>query len=54
MTPEMLEGFEPSEYAIMVQISNLMKYGVLIVASLPVLLIYPFVQKYFVQGIMIN
>ena len=54
MTPEMLEGFEPSEYAIMVQISNLMKYGVLIVASLPVLLIYPFVQKYFVQGIMIG
>ena len=45
MTPEMLEGFEPSEYAIMVQISNLMKYGVLIVASLPVLLIYPFVQS---------
>jgi putative aldouronate transport system permease protein len=33
---------------------NVMKYAVIIVASLPVLVIYPFVQKYFVKGIMIG
>ena len=33
---------------------NVMKYVVIIVASLPVMLIYPFVQKYFVRGIMIG
>ena len=33
---------------------NVMKYAVIIVASLPVMLIYPFVQKYFVRGIMIG
>ena len=33
---------------------NLMKYSVIIVSSLPVLLIYPFVQKYFVKGVMIG
>jgi multiple sugar transport system permease protein/putative aldouronate transport system permease protein len=33
---------------------NVMKYAVIIVASLPVMLIYPFVQKYFVKGIMIG
>jgi ABC-type glycerol-3-phosphate transport system permease component len=33
---------------------NVMKYSLIIVSSLPVLIIYPFVQKYFVKGIMIG
>jgi putative aldouronate transport system permease protein len=31
-----------------------LKYGSIIVATLPVLLIYPFIQKYFVKGVMIG
>ena len=31
-----------------------MKYGIIIVASLPVLILYPFIQKYFVKGVMIG
>lgn len=31
-----------------------MKYGVIIVSSLPVLVLYPFVQKYFVKGVMVG
>ncbi len=31
-----------------------MQYAVIIVASLPVLCVYPFVQKYFVRGVMIG
>ena len=34
--------------------SETIKYAVIVVATLPILLIYPFLQKYFVQGIMIG
>lgn len=34
--------------------SNLLKYAVIVVSSLPLLMAYPFVQKYFVKGIMIG
>ena len=30
------------------------KYGTIVVATLPVIIIYPFLQKYFVQGVMIG
>jgi putative aldouronate transport system permease protein len=35
-------------------LSDLLKYSVIVVASVPVLCIYPFVQKYFVKGVMIG
>ena len=40
--PEMLAKLEQSR--------ELVKYAVIVVSSLPVLIIYPFVQKYFVSG----
>ena len=33
---------------------DLVKYSLIVVASLPALIIYPFVQKYFVKGVMIG
>ncbi|MDQ6418126.1 carbohydrate ABC transporter permease [Paenibacillus sp. LHD-117] len=36
------------------QLAELMKYSLIVVASLPVLIIYPFVQRFFVQGMLIG
>ena len=38
----------------MEQRADLMKYSLIIVSSVPVMVIYPFVQKYFVKGVMIG
>lgn len=35
-------------------LADLLKYAVIVVASVPVMCIYPFVQKYFVKGVMIG
>jgi multiple sugar transport system permease protein/putative aldouronate transport system permease protein len=35
-------------------LAELLKYSLIVVASLPVMLLYPFVQKYFVRGVMIG
>ncbi|NIK66896.1 MULTISPECIES: carbohydrate ABC transporter permease [unclassified Paenibacillus] len=36
------------------EIAALVKYAVIIVATIPVIVIYPFLQRYFVQGVMIG
>ena len=36
------------------RLSNLMRYSVIIVSTVPIMCIYPFVQKYFNQGVMIG
>lgn len=36
------------------QLSAILRYGIMIVATLPVILVYPFLQKYFVKGVMIG
>jgi putative aldouronate transport system permease protein len=36
------------------QVAELMKYSLIIISSLPVIIVYPFIQKYFVKGVMIG
>lgn len=36
------------------QISESVKYATIMVATIPIMLVYPFIQKYFVKGIMIG
>lgn len=35
-------------------IANLLKYSVIIVSTLPMLMVYPFLQRYFVKGVLIG
>jgi len=41
-------------YAAKMRVTELIKYGVIIVSSLPLLILYPFLQKYFVKGVLIG
>jgi putative aldouronate transport system permease protein len=34
--------------------ASLIKYGVIVVSTLPIVAVYPFLQRYFVQGVMIG
>lgn len=36
------------------QVAELMKYSLIIISSIPVMILYPFIQKYFVKGVMIG
>lgn len=36
------------------QLAAVIKYGIMIVSSLPVIVVYPFLQKYFVKGMMVG
>lgn len=36
------------------QMAQVMKYSLIVMASVPLLIVYPFVQKYFVTGVMIG
>lgn len=46
VTPEQLQRFEA--------MSALLKYSLIVVASVPVLFLYPLAQKYFVKGVMLG
>jgi putative aldouronate transport system permease protein len=47
-------GIDDMDHLTRVRLVESMKYALIIVASLPVLLIYPFVQRFFVKGIMVG
>lgn len=36
------------------QVTAVLKYALIVVATLPILCVYPFIQKYFVKGVMIG
>ena len=52
---EMLAESTDSEYMMeLSKVRELIKYAVIVVSSLPLLIIYPFLQKYFVKGVLIG
>lgn len=45
---------DPETMAAMVGMADLLKFALIIVASVPILVLYPFLRKYFVKGVMIG
>ena len=54
MTTDMMAQLEDSALEEMQNAMQLIKYAVIVLGSLPVMVLYPFVQKYFVKGMMIG
>ncbi|MCA0755895.1 carbohydrate ABC transporter permease [Paenibacillus sp. N4] len=55
ITNQMQSSMGTGEAAVIaMRLANLMRYSVIIVSTLPIMCMYPFVQKYFNQGVMIG
>lgn len=46
--------YDPEYVEIVLQQAQLMKYSTIILASVPMLCIYPFIQRYFIKGVMVG
>jgi putative aldouronate transport system permease protein len=49
-----LDGDAMEQVIRRMQLKESMKFGIIVVSSLPILILYPFMQKYFVKGVMIG
>lgn len=52
--PSMLAGLDVREMILRQTLRESLKYSLIVVATVPLLLIYPFVQKHFVKGILLG
>jgi len=50
----MMSNIDPQQLALRQQMSELLKYTLIVVASAPLMIVYPFVQRHFVKGIMLG
>ena len=49
-----MQGLDAAASEAKLQLAQTLKYSAIIVSTVPVLCIYPFIQKYFVKGVMIG
>ena len=49
-----IDSVDPELMAQKEALANLLKYSLIIVASLPMIILYPFIQKHFVKGVMVG
>ena len=49
-----VSGQDAETAALLEKMVEVVKYGVIVVSTLPIICVYPFLQKYFVKGVMIG
>jgi putative aldouronate transport system permease protein len=54
MPPEMMANMDPRLVANLQNMMQQVRYAVLVVGALPMMVLYPFIQKYFIRGMMIG
>jgi multiple sugar transport system permease protein/putative aldouronate transport system permease protein len=54
MPPETLAKMDPNYIANMYNLIEQIKYAVLIIGAAPMMILYPFIQKYFIRGLLIG
>lgn len=54
MSAEMMSTMDPDSLQVQENLAVLLKYSLIIIASIPLMILYPFVQKHFVKGVMIG
>jgi putative aldouronate transport system permease protein len=51
---DQLTNMDPREVAERLNMMYQLRYSILVVGALPMMLLYPFIQKYFIRGMMIG
>jgi multiple sugar transport system permease protein/putative aldouronate transport system permease protein len=54
MPPEMLASMDPDYVGVLQNQLQQMRYAVLVTGALPMMILYPFIQRYFIKGMMIG
>jgi putative aldouronate transport system permease protein len=54
MSAMMTDGIDIEAMAEQARIADIIKYAVMIVSALPLLIVYPFIQRFFVKGVLIG
>lgn len=54
MPPEIMKNMDQSKVQSLQNLFEQLRYAVLVVGALPMMILYPFIQKYFIKGIMIG
>ena len=54
MSTSSFQGMDAATAEAHMQLAQTLKYSIIIVSTVPVLCVYPFIQKYFVKGVMIG
>jgi ABC-type glycerol-3-phosphate transport system permease component len=52
--PEMVAMMDPGGMAALQELFQQLRYAVLVIGALPMMILYPFIQQYFIRGMMIG